>query len=190
MRLRPISWKLPLVGVLPLLLFQACGFSDRPKPEDEFYCKVDGRHWRPNGDGDFKAITLTADISKNNQVLGIIASNYKTDEDILISIADSNGFGEQSAGKLYELSLNKYYPANPSSAYYSKAAGKNSVKKIDYATSATHKGSFRILSLEADAKHPMLTRLKAEFEFTAVNSAGEIVRITNGQFNDWIRISQ
>lgn len=80
MRLRPISRKLLLLAALSLLLFQACEFSDRPKPNEKFYCKVDGKHWRTNNDGDFKVISLTADLTNSDKHLGIIAFNAKLNQ--------------------------------------------------------------------------------------------------------------
>jgi len=188
MKQRQIPWVVAAL-LAPMLLCQACDLN-RPKPDDKFYCKVDGKHWRPNSDGDFKAITLTADLLENNRFLGIVASNYKIDETILVSIVDTTGFSEQSAGKVYELSLNYYFPTNSPSAYFSKTTGKNSIKNIYYYTDRTYSGTFRILSLEKDSRIPTSIMMRAEFEFTAVNPSGETVKITNGQFNGEVRILQ
>jgi len=42
MKRRQIPWVLTLMLAL-VLLCQACKDADRPKPNDRFYCKVDGK---------------------------------------------------------------------------------------------------------------------------------------------------
>jgi hypothetical protein len=175
---RPIPWVLAILLTL-LLLCQACDL-DRPKPDEKFYCKVDGKHWRPDNDGDFKAITLTADLTNGNKHLAINARNAKINQSIIFIMSETDSIKVNK----YELSVIRSDSRLPPSAYFIKDY------KADYTTSESNRGTFRILSLERDSRVPTSVIMRAEFEFTAVNPYGELVKITNGHFNGEVRIPQ
>jgi hypothetical protein len=182
MKRRPILWVLASLLAL-LLLCQACDL-DRPKPDEKFYCKVDGKHWRFDNDGDFKAITLVAELTNQNRDLYIRASNDKLRESMSIIMANTHSIRTG----VYKLSVITSDPTLPPSAHFYKNIG--AINFVDYTTSKTYTGTFRILSLERDSRVPTSMIMRAEFEFTAVNPSGETVKITNGQFNGEVRISQ
>ena len=181
MNQKPISWAAaPLLALL--LLCQACD-PDRPKPEEKFYCKVDGKHWRPDSDGDFKRITLVSDLMDQGRGIYIRATDASTNQTISIYIFDSSGIDTVRSGKLYEISLNQALTNNPPAGSFSK-------NNQTFKTGSNHKGTFRILSIERDQRILTSFKMKAEFEFTAVSPSGKTVKITQGQFNDRVRISQ
>jgi hypothetical protein len=185
MQLRQIPWVATALLNIALLC-QACDL-ERPSPEDRFYCKVNGKHWRPNRDGDLKASTLKADLTNQNKDLYIRASDNKRSETISIAIANNDSI---KAG-VYELSvITRYSTLPPSASFYSTRTvnSMGQVHSLDYKTNKTHMGTFRILSLEKDFRNPTIMKMQAEFEFTAVSPTGEKVKITNGQYNGEVRI--
>jgi len=189
MKRRPIPW---VVATLLSVTFlcQACKDPDTPKPDEKFYCKVDGKHWRPDSDGDFKAHTLISDLTYEGKYLRIHATDAKNRQSIIISFADSSGIDTTQLSKTYKISLKYFFPNNPPAGYFYKPVSQNSVRDIEYTTNTTHKGTFRILSVEHDRRVLNSFKMKAEFEFSAVSPSGEVVRISDGRFYDWVRISQ
>ena len=172
------------------LLCPACGNLDGPKPEDKFYCKVNGKHWRPNSDGDFKAHTLLSELTYQGKTIYIRAIDNKIDQTISMIIADTMGIDTTNGVKTFTISVNSMYPNSPPAGHFYKPESEGSVKEIAYSTSATHKGTFRILSIEHDPRRQSSFKMKAEFEFTAVSPSGDVVKITDGNFNDWVEIRQ
>lgn len=162
-----------------LLLSMSCKDPDRPKPDERFYCKVDGKHWRPNNDGDFKVITLTADLTNDNKHLFIHARNAKLNQSIIFIISETDSIKVDD----YELSVIRSDSTLPPSAYYIQ-------DEVRYITSESNTGTFRILSLKRDSRLPASIIMRAEFEFTAASPSGNTVRVTNGQFNGEVRILQ
>ena len=201
MKRRPIPWgrrrppaKLlgyaALLCVLPLLLAQSCKDPDRPKPDEKFYCKVDGKTWRPDNDGDFKRITLVSDLVNGGKTLYIRATDAKNRQTVSMIIADTLGIDTTNFVRVYAIGTNTVFPNNPPAGYFSKPESKGSVTYIDYVTNDKIKGTFRILSVEHDRRVLNSFKMKAEFEFSAVSPSGEIVKITDGRFNNWVRIEQ
>jgi len=189
MKRRPIPWVLAIL-VSATLLGQACKDPDSPKPDEKFYCKVNGKHWRPDSDGDFKNHTLISDLMDDGKTLYIRAIDAKSDQTLSMIIADTSGIDTVNFGKIYVIGINTNFPNNPPSGNFYKPVNQNSVKEVKYVTDATHKGSFRILGIERDRRVLNSFKMKAEFEFSAVSPSGEVVRITDGRFYDWVRISQ
>ncbi len=179
MKRRPIPWVLAIL-VSATLLGQACKDPDSPKPDEKFYCKVNGKHWRPDSDGDFKAHTLLADFKNNFKHLAINARNAELGESIIIIMSETDSIIK---GK-HKLSVIESDISLPPSAYFMQN------RKPNFTTSSTNTGTFRILSIERDPRILTSVKLKAEFEFTAASPSGEIVRITDGRFYNWVRISQ
>jgi hypothetical protein len=138
-----------------------------PKPESEkFYCKVNGKAWRPEKASYSLASPLSAEWDKKNERFKILAYNYPQYVWLSLKI-DSNGL------KIGEYNLSK--DVNLSIGYH---AYDYSVKNNEVLISKD--GNVKITKIENN-------KVSGTFEFTTYSDTKKKdYKITKGQFNDLI----
>lgn len=158
-----------LVIISIVFLFISCN-KNNPKPNEKFYCQVDGKAFRTDSNGDIFNSPLYAEWNTKGW-FSLYADNFK-DKKALTLIAKLGGSNEV---ELLEYSTPK---GNFSANYYGDyiIVNNSSVKE----SFAGFEGKLTITKYDKALK-----LVSGTFEFKAKSKqTGTILNITKGQFND------
>lgn len=149
--------------ILISLSFLSC--EEAPQPNEPFYCKINGKRWRPNSGTALYGTKLYAELTNSKTIFSIIARDFQTGERIFIVIRDVNKI---SSGiyKLSDLASKTYIGYTPN--YYAE--------KPEEFYSYDNKGEIEILFSNGRVSGTFDSDVKSE-------STGRTKRITKGQFN-------
>lgn len=160
-----------LVITAIVFLFISCNKNNNPKPNEKFYCQVDGKAFRPDSNGDIFNSTQYAEWDTRGW-FNLYGHNNKTYHSVLMSAKLINTKKEVELRE-YTVSDSLYFPYY--NGGYIKVNG-DSVKE-------EFKGFEGKLTITKYDK--ALKLVSGTFEFKAKSKqTGNIVNITKGQFND------
>ena len=157
--------KLFLVCLLALIIGASCK-KDTKEINHNFFCKLNGKKWYPNTNGDWKLKEAEAHLTDNGSSLFIKAANRKSLEDIGIAIYTPN----------VKIVVGTYSLNNIQTpfGYYDKNEFKG-----EYRTQAGYEGVLEIIKIDKTTK-----RISGRFYFNAYNdTTSDNVSITEGEFN-------
>ncbi len=168
--------KLLLLHFCYSLLFFSCQKEKLPKPTQEgkntFGCKINGKNWVPSGGGGFSGIKpVDGGFFENINTIYIRA--YSKDESVQLYLRDVFNIGE------YSLSSNTIpMPDNLDPKSYGLYSVRKDNATSTYITNTMHAG--KVIISNRDTVNKIIS---GTFEFTAVNSNGKTVKITDGRFD-------
>lgn len=141
--------------------------SCEPPPEsnEPFYCKINGKRWRPNSGTALYGTKLYAELTNNKTIFSIIAKDFQTGDRIFIVVKDMS---KVSSGiyKLSDLASKVYIDYTPN--YYAE--------KPEEFYSYDNKGEIEIFFSNGRVSGIFSADIKSEV-------TGKTKKITNGQFN-------
>lgn len=64
----------------------SCNKNNAPQPNEEFYCKINGKAWRPNRDGDIFLKVVKSEFVDKGTGFYILAWNAKSNDRFFIKV--------------------------------------------------------------------------------------------------------
>jgi hypothetical protein len=149
-----------------------------PKPESEkFYCKIDGKAYRPTRKGSYSLsyLEITSGLNTKNNFFYISTARTTRNENsewVSMSLKFEN---------LNDFKLKKYLMNNEFKGQFTGRLNKFDVKKIEEKfTSLNSSGFIEFTKIDTVGK-----KISGVFEFKAKSTySDKVIKITNGQFND------
>lgn len=165
-----------LISACIFFFFTSCQKEKLPKLTEEgkntFGCKINGKNWVPHGRGGLSGIGPTSGGFINN-INTIFITAYNDNESVEFYLKNVFNTGEYLLNFTTVPRPDNIYPEN-----YGLYMNGDDNHESDFITTSEYTGKVTILNLDTTNKI-----VSGTFEFTGVDKAGKIDRITDGRFD-------
>lgn len=160
-----------LLILVIVFLFISCN-KNNPKPNEKFYCQIDGKAFRPNGNGDVFNRIVYAEWNTKGW-FNVYGFDDKTGHSIVMT-AKLNSKNEVEL-KQYSTKDSLYYATYSGDLIYN-----SKLDRKEHEEFSAYEGNIIVTKYEKSLKLASGT-----FEFKAKSKqTGNQVNVTKGQFND------